>query len=104
VKLEISIYLHSIEAEVTEFYENPEEQILWSDFVISRGGALSLSEITSVNRGAIIIPLPTSIDNHQFHNARHIENMKMGIIHQQNAIFREFEKNIYLILLKIKLL
>ncbi len=84
--------LHSIEAEVTEFYENPEEQILWSDFVISRGGALSLSEITSVNRGAIIIPLPTSIDNHQFHNARHIENMKMGIIHQQNESLENLKK------------
>ena len=74
----------SIEAEVTEFYENPSEQILWSNFVISRGGALSLSEIISLNRGAIIIPLPTSIDNHQFYNAKHIESMKMGIIHQQN--------------------
>jgi UDP-N-acetylglucosamine--N-acetylmuramyl-(pentapeptide) pyrophosphoryl-undecaprenol N-acetylglucosamine transferase len=57
--------------------------MLWSNFVISRGGALSLSEITSLNRGAIIIPLPTSIDNHQFYNARHIEKMKMGITHQQ---------------------
>ena len=74
---------HSIEAEVAEFYENPAEQMLWSNFVISRGGALSLSEITSLNRGAIIIPLPTSIDNHQFYNAKHIEKMKMGIIHQQ---------------------
>ena len=79
------LYLsNNIEAQVTEFYENPSEQILWSDFVISRGGALSLSEITSLNRGTLTIPLPTSIDNHQFHNAKHIENMKMGIIHQQN--------------------
>jgi UDP-N-acetylglucosamine--N-acetylmuramyl-(pentapeptide) pyrophosphoryl-undecaprenol N-acetylglucosamine transferase len=83
---------YSIEAEVTEFYENPAEQILWSNFVISRGGALSLSEITSLNRGAVIIPLPTSIDNHQFHNARHIENMKMGIIHQQNESLKNLKK------------
>ena len=41
---------HNINAEVSEFYENPAEQIIWSDFVISRGGALSLSEITFKKR------------------------------------------------------
>jgi UDP-N-acetylglucosamine--N-acetylmuramyl-(pentapeptide) pyrophosphoryl-undecaprenol N-acetylglucosamine transferase len=70
-------------AEVFEFYDNPAEQILWSDFVISRGGALSLSEITSLKRGVIVIPLPTSIDNHQVENAKIIEQMQMGIIHDQ---------------------
>ena len=38
----------NVNAEVSEFYKNPAEQIIWSDFVISRGGALSLSEITSL--------------------------------------------------------
>ena len=70
-------------AEVFEFYDNPAEQILWSDFVISRGGALSLSEITSLKRGVIVIPLPTSIDNHQVENAKIIEQIQMGIIHDQ---------------------
>lgn len=75
---------NNINAEVSEFYENPAEQIVWSDFVISRGGALSLSEITSLKRGVFIIPLPTSIDNHQVENAKIIENMKMGKLHHQN--------------------
>ena len=75
---------HNVNAEVSEFYKNPAEQIIWSDFVISRGGALSLSEITSLKRGVFIIPLPTSIDNHQIENAKIIENMNMGILHNQN--------------------
>ena len=80
-----NLYMHhNINAEVLEFYENPAEQIAWSDFVISRGGALSLSEITSLKRGVFIIPLPTSIDNHQVENAKIIEDMKMGILHHQN--------------------
>ena len=74
---------HRLNIEIVEFYNNPAEQILWSDFVISRGGALSLSEISSMRRGALIIPLPTSIDNHQFHNAKSIEKIGMCVIHEQ---------------------
>ena len=74
----------NIEAEVVEFFNNPEEQIKWSDFVVSRSGALSLSEITSMNKGALMIPLPNSIDNHQFKNAKKIEDMGMGILHEED--------------------
>ena len=74
----------NIEAEVLEFFNNPEEQIKWSDFVVSRAGALSLSEITSMKKGALMIPLPNSIDNHQYENAKKIEDMGMGILHEEN--------------------
>ena len=72
-----------VEAEILEFYKNPNEQIIWSDFVISRAGALSLSEIISLNRGVVMIPLPTSVDNHQVENAKYIESENMGIMHQE---------------------
>ena len=89
------IYLsNGIDAQVSEFYDNPVDQILWSDFVISRGGALTLSEITSVNRGVLVIPLPNSIDNHQVANAKIIENMNMGQIHEQNKSIESLKKKI----------
>jgi UDP-N-acetylglucosamine:LPS N-acetylglucosamine transferase len=69
--------------EILEFYKNPKEQIIWSDFVISRAGALSLSEIISLNRGTGMIPLPTSVDNHQVEKAKYIESENMGIMHQE---------------------
>ena len=78
-------YLHNnIDAEVLDFYSNPQQQIFWSDFVISRAGALSLAEITSMNKGILMIPLPNSIDDHQLKNAESIQAEGMGIIHQQN--------------------
>ena len=90
-----NIYLkEGIDAEVSEFYQNPVEQILWSDFVISRGGALSLSEITSLRRGVVIIPLPTSIDNHQVENAKSIERIKMGIMHEQKEHINKLQEKI----------
>ena len=69
--------------EVKEFYGNPFKEILWSDFVISRAGALTLSEIISLKRGALIIPLPSSIDNHQALNAESIQRMNLGVTHYQ---------------------
>jgi len=56
--------------EPEEFFDNPNLLIDWSDFVISRSGALSLSETMSMNKGSLMIPLPNAIDNHQFFNAK----------------------------------
>jgi UDP-N-acetylglucosamine--N-acetylmuramyl-(pentapeptide) pyrophosphoryl-undecaprenol N-acetylglucosamine transferase len=72
-----------IQAEVKDFYDNPNELIEWCDFVISRSGALTISEVSSMSRGLLMIPLPTAIDNHQFYNAKYIENIRMGIMHQE---------------------
>ncbi|MDG2093307.1 MAG: UDP-N-acetylglucosamine--N-acetylmuramyl-(pentapeptide) pyrophosphoryl-undecaprenol N-acetylglucosamine transferase [SAR86 cluster bacterium] len=82
--LVINLYKQfKIEAEVSEFYDNPEILIEWSDFVISRSGALTISEVTSMSRGILMIPLPSAIDNHQFHNAKYIEEINMGLIHEE---------------------
>ena len=94
----------NIQAEVYEFYDNPAKEILWSDFVISRAGALSLSEIVSLRRGALIIPLASSIDNHQVENAKSIEKMNMGVLHEEkdgkteliNRLKEVIEKKLYL--------
>ena len=75
---------YNLQAEVRDFYDDPVEQILWSDFVISRSGALSISEITSLKRGVLMIPLLHSIDNHQLENAKLVLDQKMGLIHEQN--------------------
>ena len=89
------IYLHNnIDAEVLDFYSNPQQQIFWSDFVISRAGALSLAEITSMNKGILMIPLPNSIDDHQLKNAESIQAEGMGIIHQQNDHIDSLEQKL----------
>ena len=100
---------YNLQAEVRDFYDNPVEQILWSDFVISRSGALSISEITSLKRGVLMIPLLHSIDNHQLENAKLVLDQKMGLIHEQkeslelltakiktivdNELYKDWKKN-----------
>ena len=92
----------NIDAEVKEFYENPESLISWSDFVISRAGALSVSEVTSLSKGLLMIPLPSAIDNHQLYNAKHIEDLNMGLIHEEKDGLDALKKKISTIVYKKK--
>ena len=56
---------------------------MWSDFIISRAGALSLSEAISLKRGSVMIPLPSAIDNHQLLNAINIVDLGMGLVYEE---------------------
>ena len=83
-KLEVEkLYENFKEVEVKEFFDNPNSQIDWADFIISRAGALSLSEIISMKKGTLMIPLPNAVDNHQLLNARYIEKDGIGLVHEQ---------------------
>ena len=77
------LYANFKEVEVKEFFDNPNSQIDWADFIISRAGALSLSEIISMKKGTLMIPLPNAVDNHQLLNARYIEKDGIGLVHEQ---------------------
>lgn len=94
----VKLYEGFENVEVEEFFDNPNLLIDWSDFVISRSGALSLSETISMNKGSLMIPLPNAIDNHQFFNAKYIEEKGMGIIHEQKNGIENLKAVINLIL------
>lgn len=44
-----------------------------ADIVISRGGAIAISEITALGKPSIIVPSPYVVNNHQDYNARALE-------------------------------
>ncbi|MDA7851783.1 UDP-N-acetylglucosamine--N-acetylmuramyl-(pentapeptide) pyrophosphoryl-undecaprenol N-acetylglucosamine transferase [Gammaproteobacteria bacterium] len=88
------LYSSNISVEISEFYKQPSQNILWSDFVICRAGALTLSEVTSLNRGCLMIPLPSAIDNHQLENARQIQDLGLGIIHEESESTSNLEEKL----------
>lgn len=57
-----------------------------SDVIISRAGALSYAEIVCTGKPALFIPLPSSKDNHQVHNAVHYcrENSRFRMIEEHS--------------------
>jgi UDP-N-acetylglucosamine--N-acetylmuramyl-(pentapeptide) pyrophosphoryl-undecaprenol N-acetylglucosamine transferase len=57
-----------------------------ASLVICRAGASSMSELASVGRAAIFIPLPTAADNHQEKNARIFEASHAAVVVPQGSM------------------
>jgi UDP-N-acetylglucosamine--N-acetylmuramyl-(pentapeptide) pyrophosphoryl-undecaprenol N-acetylglucosamine transferase len=59
-----------VEAEVTPFIDDMAEAYGWADLVVCRAGALTVSELAAAGVGAILVPYPFAVDDHQTGNAR----------------------------------
>jgi len=59
-----------------------------ADLVISRAGAMTLSELAGMGKAAILIPSPNVADNHQYHNAKALADAKAAILVEE----REFDE------------
>ncbi|MCC7325901.1 MAG: undecaprenyldiphospho-muramoylpentapeptide beta-N-acetylglucosaminyltransferase [Burkholderiales bacterium] len=59
-----------VEAECAAFIDDMAARYAWADFVICRGGALTISELAAVGLGAIVVPLPGAIADEQSANAK----------------------------------
>ena len=57
-----------------------------ADLVISRGGAITLSEIAASKTPAVIIPSPNVTDNHQYKNALVYKNIRSAVILQEQDL------------------
>ena len=66
---------HSIR--VSDFIKDMAQVFDWADMVICRAGALTISELICVGLGAILVPYPFAVDDHQTKNA-HILEQKQG--------------------------
>ena len=61
--------LYSKKDQCIPFIKNIGDYYQWADVVIARGGASTLSELAACGKAAIIIPLSSSADQHQYKNA-----------------------------------
>ena len=58
------------DVQVLPFIEDMAAAYAWADLVLCRAGALTIAELTIMQRPAVLVPLPQAIDNHQLYNAR----------------------------------
>lgn len=65
-----------VEGEVTPFIADMAEAFGWADLVICRSGALTIAELAAAGVGAVLVPYPHAVDDHQTHNARYL--VKVG--------------------------
>lgn len=64
-------YEHTaLNVKIEPFISDMVKAYRWADFVVCRSGALTVAEISTVGIGALFIPYPYAIDNHQKANAQ----------------------------------
>ncbi|MDI3262894.1 MAG: undecaprenyldiphospho-muramoylpentapeptide beta-N-acetylglucosaminyltransferase [Fulvimonas sp.] len=59
----------SVEARVVPFIEDMAGAYAWADLAVCRAGALTLAELTAAGLGAVLVPFPHAVDDHQTRNA-----------------------------------
>lgn len=58
-----------IAADVRAFIDDMPSAYSWADFAVCRSGALTVSELAAVGLGALLVPFPAAVDDHQTRNA-----------------------------------
>lgn len=80
---------------IIDFIDNISVAYSAADFIISRSGAVTISELCIVGKPIILIPFPFSAENHQNKNADYLVS--------KNAAIKVLDKNVEEQLLKIVL-
>lgn len=57
-----------VEAQVVPFIDDMSEAFRWADLVVSRAGAMSVSELAASGSASVLVPYPYAIDDHQTAN------------------------------------
>ena len=60
----------AVDASVEPFIDDMAAAYAWADLVVCRAGALTLAELAAAGVGAVLVPFPFAVDDHQTHNAR----------------------------------
>jgi UDP-N-acetylglucosamine--N-acetylmuramyl-(pentapeptide) pyrophosphoryl-undecaprenol N-acetylglucosamine transferase len=74
-----------LNAVVHPFFSQMELALGAATVAVSRAGASSLAELAAVRVPAVLIPLPSATDNHQFHNARAFEATGAACLLEQKS-------------------
>ena len=61
-----------VSATLTPFIQDTARALAEADLVLCRAGASTVTEIAAVGAAALLVPLPSAIDDHQTHNARYL--------------------------------
>ena len=71
---------HGLDARVDDFVDDMANAYAWADLVICRAGALTLAELAAAGLGAILVPFPYAVDDHQSRNAESFASSGAGLV------------------------
>jgi UDP-N-acetylglucosamine--N-acetylmuramyl-(pentapeptide) pyrophosphoryl-undecaprenol N-acetylglucosamine transferase len=75
-----------VEADVLPFIDNMAEAYAWADIAVCRAGALTITELQAAGLGALCVPFPAAVDDHQTKNAEVMVRLGAGRILQEREL------------------
>lgn len=78
-----------VTARVEPFIDDMAAAYGWADLVLCRAGALTVAELAAAGVGAILVPYPYAVDDHQTRNAAYLADAGAALVVQQRELTRE---------------
>ena len=76
----------AVDAEVTPFIDDMAAAYDWADVVICRAGASTVAELAAAGLGALLVPFPHAVDDHQTANAQALVAVGAADCLQESAL------------------
>ncbi|HYM47231.1 MAG TPA: undecaprenyldiphospho-muramoylpentapeptide beta-N-acetylglucosaminyltransferase [Burkholderiaceae bacterium] len=70
-------------AEVFQFIDNMADAYAWADIVVSRAGAMTVTELAAAGCCSVLVPFPGAVDDHQTANARYLVSHDAAVLMPQ---------------------
>jgi UDP-N-acetylglucosamine--N-acetylmuramyl-(pentapeptide) pyrophosphoryl-undecaprenol N-acetylglucosamine transferase len=75
-----------VEAQVVPFIDDMAGSYGWADLAVCRAGALTLAELAAAGLGAVLLPFPHAVDDHQTRNAEVLMAAGAAELMQESAL------------------
>lgn len=69
-----------------EYIDNMYTCMCAADLIVSRAGSMTLTEITAIGRPSILVPYPNATENHQYYNAKTLEDAQAAILREDKDL------------------
>ncbi len=66
--------------DIREYIDNMYTCMCAADIIISRSGAMTITELTEIGRPSILVPFPKAAENHQYYNAMTLVNEDAAVL------------------------
>lgn len=78
-----------VTASVEAFIEDMAAAYAWADLVICRAGASTVAELAAAGVGAVLVPFPAAVDDHQTRNAEHLVRAGAAVLVAERELTAE---------------
>jgi UDP-N-acetylglucosamine--N-acetylmuramyl-(pentapeptide) pyrophosphoryl-undecaprenol N-acetylglucosamine transferase len=75
-----------VEARVQPFIEDMAAAYAWADLAVCRAGALTIAELCAAGLGAVLVPFPFAVDDHQTGNAGAMHDSGAALLVQERDL------------------